>query len=206
MIKWMNICNSLAMQKCSTLLACRESRQSAVSANTGASQLPLHMLPDPTMLWEGGSGGHWAFMGPIPSVRPPSDNDVGPYWWYQRSSRNDRRCGREHHEDQQKGRPTRPSRMMLSTDAAQTAPDDSATAALEWLSPRKVAPPLQWRCRLGSRHTKEVGDNVAPPLSWRDPSITPRYPGVPDLIGITLRFKCQFALQNPNFTAHFAMR
>ena len=57
----------------------------------------------------------------------------------------------------------------------------------------QTATPLQrgsdsvWGQQAHWSGTKEVGDNVAarhylPPLWWRDPSITPRYPGLPDLI------------------------
>ena len=54
------------------------------------------MLPDPTMLWVGGSrSGLWT----RPSIRPPSDNDVGPYRRDLKASRPDRQCGRENHED-----------------------------------------------------------------------------------------------------------
>ena len=106
------------------------------------------------------------------SVRPPSDNDLGPYRNWQTVL-----------EEAPRGRPTR------SPLTPHRAPDDSATAAGEQLSLYSVGPTLQWRCRLGSRYTSdttapkrwEIPRHYLPPLWCRDPSITPHYPGVPDL-------------------------
>ena len=71
----------------------------------------LRMMPWPHHA-VGGRECEWTlriYVSVRPSVSTPSNNDVGPYWGDQRTSRPDRWRRREHHEDRPKHCPTHPS-------------------------------------------------------------------------------------------------
>ena len=142
MIKWMNICTSLAVQKCSALLGLLQLVTISCFCSQPFQAFTHAALTPPCCGWEdvGVDSGHPStkqqWCRPI-LVRPESKQTWQTMW---------------EGEPWSVTQPAAPPLLTLSTDAAHTAPDDSATAAGSGLA---HAQPLH-RCSgavVGSRHT-----------------------------------------------------
>jgi len=127
MIKWMNICTSLAMQKYSALLGLLRLMTVSCLCKTLSRLAPASLsvytcCPDPIMLWVGGSGVDSGHERPSGHQATMMEAHIGQI--RKQANLTDGAGGRT-----RKTIKHRPTHRTSPADAAQTAPDDSG----EWL-------------------------------------------------------------------------